>query len=145
MSTVADTLTSPTTTAGPIGRPGRISGWVLTGLLAAFCLFDAFGKLFPSTPVIEATEQMGFARDTLPVMGVLMLLCLVLFVLPRTTTLGAILMTGYFGGAVCAQLRVDAPLFSTLLFPVYFGIAVWVAAWLRSPAVRRLTADLAGR
>ena len=73
--------------------------------------------------VVEATQQMGFAASAVPIIGAVLLVCLVLYLVPRTAILGAVLLTGYLGGAVCAQLRIEAPVFSTMLFPVYFGIA----------------------
>jgi hypothetical protein len=75
------------------------------------------------------------------VIGSVLLVCLALYLIPRTAILGAVLLTGYLGGAVCAQLRIGAPLFSTMLFPVYFGIVVWVALYLRSAKLRQLVAD----
>ena len=83
---------------------------------------------------------MGFAASAVPIIGGVLLVCLVLYLVPRTAILGAVLLTGYLGGAVCAQLRIEAPLFSTMLFPVYFGIVVWVALYLRSPQLRELVA-----
>ena len=81
---------------------------------------------------------MGFPAWTVPVIGATLLVCLVLYLVPRTAVLGAVLLTGYLGGAVCAQLRIEAPLFSTLLFPVYIGVLVWLGLYLRSAALRAL-------
>jgi hypothetical protein len=72
----------------------------------------------------------------MPLIGVLELVCLGLYVVRRTSLIGAVLLTGYLGGALCAQLRIDAPLFSTLLFPVYVGAVVWAGLWLRDQRVR---------
>jgi hypothetical protein len=85
---------------------------------------------------------MGFAASAVPVIGTVLAVCLALYLVPRTAILGAVLLTGYLGGAVCAQLRIDAPLFSTMLFPVYFGTLVWVALYLRSPQLRRVVAEI---
>jgi hypothetical protein len=76
----------------------------------------------------------------MPLIGVLELVCLALYVLPRTSAVGAVLLTGYLGGAFCAQLRIEAPLFSTLLFPIYTGVLVWLGLYLRDQRVRDLVA-----
>ena len=90
--------------------------------------------------MVTATAQMGFSASTVPVIGSVLLICLALYLIPRTAVLGAVLLTGYLGGAVCAQLRIEAPLFSTTLFPVYVGIVVWVSLYLRSARMRELVA-----
>jgi hypothetical protein len=130
------------TPARPVSRAAARAGLVLTVLLALFLLFDAVTKLLRLPDVVQATEQMGFSASALPVIGSVLLVCLMLYLVPRTSILGAVLLTGYFGGAVCAQLRIEAPLFSTLLFPVYFGILVWAALYLRSAQVRQLVASI---
>lgn len=127
--------------ARPLPRAATRVGQALTVFLTLFFLFDALPKLLRLPFVVEATEQMGFAASAVPTIGAVLLVCLVLYLVPRTAILGAVLLTGYLGGAVCAQLRIEAPLFSTMLFPVYFGIVVWVALYLRDPRLRRLVAD----
>jgi hypothetical protein len=82
-------------------------------------------------------RTLGFDQGAAVGIGLLELACVALYLVPRTAVLGAVLLTGYLGGAVAAQLRIDAPLFSTLLFPVYVGVALWVALWLRDARVRR--------
>ena len=135
-------LSTPTTTARPISRAASRTGTVLTVLLTAFLLFDAVPKILQFPFVVQATEAMGFAASAVPVIGTVLLVCLALYLVPRTAILGAVLLTGYLGGAVCAQLRIEAPVFSTMLFPVYFGILVWVALYLRSPQLRRVVAEI---
>ena len=81
---------------------------------------------------------MGFTAATVPVIGGTLLVCLVLHLVPRTAVLGAVLLTGYLGGAVCAQLRIGAPLWTFLLVPVYTGVLVWLGLYLRSTALRTL-------
>jgi hypothetical protein len=130
------------TPARPVSRAASRTGLVLTVLITVFLLFDAVTKLMGVPDVLRATEQMGFGDSAVPVIGSVLLVCLALYLIPRTAILGAVLLTGYLGGAVCAQLRIDAPLFSTMLFPVYFGIVVWVALYLRSAKVRELVADI---
>jgi DoxX-like family len=124
--------------ASSVSRVARRTGLAVTGLVTLFLLFDSVTKLLRLPPVVEATVQMGFPGWTVPVIGGTLLACLVLYLVPRTAVLGAVLLTGYLGGAVCAQLRIDAPLFSTLLFPVYAGTLVWLGLYLRSAALRAL-------
>ena len=111
---------------------------MITALVVLFLLVDAVTKLLRVSAVVEATMQMGFPASTVPVIGGVLLACVVLYVVPRTAVLGAVLLTGYLGGAVCAQLRIEAPLLSTLLFPVYTGVLVWLGLYLRSAALRAL-------
>ena len=127
-----------TLVTAPVGRTARRAGYAITGLVTLFLMFDAVTKLLRLPVVVEATVQMGFPASTVPVIGATLLVSLVLHLVPRTAVLGAVLLTGYLGGAVCAQLRVEAPLFSTLLFPVYTGVLVWLGLYLRSAAVRAL-------
>jgi hypothetical protein len=135
-------LSAPTTAARPVSRAASRTGTVLTVLIALFLVFDAVPKILQLPFVVEATRQMGFAPSAVPVIGAVLAVCLALYLVPRTAILGAVLLTGYLGGAVCAQLRIDAPLFSTMLFPVYFGTLVWVALYLRSPQLRRVVAEI---
>jgi hypothetical protein len=114
------------------------TGQVLSVLVTAFLLFDAVIHILDIAPVRDGAVTLGFDPDLMPAIGVLELALLVLYVVRRTSVLGAVLLTGYLGGAFCAQLRIDAPLFSTLLFPVYTGVAVWAGLVLRDPRVRDL-------
>ncbi len=129
------------TPARPVSRAASRTGYVLTALLALFLLFDSVTKLLSVSDVVTATQQMGFTAAAVPVIGSVLLVCLVLYLIPRTSILGAVLLTGYLGGAVCAQLRIEAPLFSTMLFPVYVGVLVWVALYLHSSQLRALVAS----
>jgi hypothetical protein len=135
-------LSAPSTTARPVSRAASRTGTVLTVLLGLFLVVDAVPKLLQMPMVVEATQQMGFGASAVPIIGAVLLVCLALYLVPRTAILGAVLLTGYLGGAVCAQLRIEAPVFSTMLFPVYFGILVWVALYLRSPQLRRVVAEI---
>ena len=138
--------TTPTTATLPVqrgGRPaaprrGRRLGVVLTALTALFLLFDGVSHLARPQVVLDATAALGYTAGAAVVMGVVQLVCLALYLVPRTAVLGAVLLTGYLGGAVAAQLRIEAPLGSTLLFPVYVGVLVWLALWLRDDRVRGL-------
>ena len=134
----ATTLPTPTTATAPISRTASRTGMVLTVLLTLFLLFDCVTKLLQVPAVVAACAQMGFPAWSVPVIGAVLAVCLALYLVPRTSLFGAVLLTGYLGGAVCAQLRVEAPLFSTMLFPVYVGIAAWVALYLRSAQLRQI-------
>jgi hypothetical protein len=133
MTTFTAPVTASPTTAARIGR-------VVTVLVAAFLTFDAVIHILNIAPVVEGARTLGFDPDVMPLIGVLELVCLALYVLPRTSAVGAVLLTGYLGGAFCAQLRIEAPLFSTLLFPIYTGVLVWLGLYLRDQRVRDLVA-----
>ena len=130
------TLTAARTSTRP-GTTVRL-GQVLSTLVVAFLLLDAVIHVLNIAPVREGSVTLGFDPDVMPLIGVLELVCLGLYAVRRTSVLGAVLLTGYLGGAFCAQLRVEAPLFSTLLFPVYTGIVVWAGLYLRDQRVRDL-------
>jgi len=129
----ADTGISASSTAARVGQ-------VVTVLVTAFLTFDAVIHILNIEPVVEGARKLGFDPDVMPYIGVLELLCLVLYAVRRTSAMGAVLLTGYLGGAFCAQLRIDAPLWSTLLFPVYVGVLVWAGLYLREQRVRDLVA-----
>jgi hypothetical protein len=112
------------------------TGRVLTGLAVLFLLFDSTGKLLEVQPVIDGTRQLGYPRDIVFSLGVILLACLVVYLIPRTSVLGALLVTGYLGGAVAAQARVENPLFSHILFPTYVAIFIWGGLVLRDARLR---------
>lgn len=109
------------------------TGRVIAGLIVAFNLLDAAMKFAKPTQVAEAFVRTGWPLELSVPLGIILLACTVLYVIPRTAVLGAILLTGYFGGAVATNLRLENPLFSHTLFPVYFGLLAWGALWLRDP------------
>jgi hypothetical protein len=119
-------------------KPALWSGRILTGLLAAFFLLDAVAKFFKPAPVVEGTIKLGYSEGVILPLGIVLLTCTLLYLLPRTAVLGAILLTGYLGGAVATHVRVGDPLFSHTLFPIYFGIALWLSLYLRDPRLREL-------
>jgi hypothetical protein len=131
-------MTATTTTRPVTARSFPRTGWVITGLVSAFLLFDGVIHLTRITPVVQSFQDLGFPISAAAGIGVVELVCLALYLVPRTAVLGAVLLTGYLGGAVAAQVRVEAPLLSTLLFPVYTGIALWAGLYLRDAAVRAL-------
>ncbi|MGB9029320.1 MAG: DoxX family protein [Acidobacteriaceae bacterium] len=113
---------------------GRVwTGRVITGLIVAFNLLDAVMKFLKPPQVAEAFVRTGWPLELSVPLGVILLASTVLYVIPRTAVLGAVLLTGYFGGAVATNLRLENPLFSHTLFPVYFGLLAWGALWLRDP------------
>jgi hypothetical protein len=116
---------------------GRIwTGRIIGGLVTLFLLFDAAMKFVRPVPVIQAFARTGWPTELSLPLGVILLTCTVLYVIPRTTVLGAILLTGYLGGAVATNLRLENPLFSNTLFPVYFGVLIWVSELLLNPWLR---------
>lgn len=114
------------------------TGRVIGALIAAFMLLDAAMKFAKPAPVAAAFVRTGWPLELSVTLGVLLLLSTILYLVPRTAVLGAILLTGYLGGAVATNLRLENPLFSHTLFPVYFGILVWLALWLRDPRLGEL-------
>ena len=121
------------------GSRGRVwTGRVLSSLAVLFLLFDSTGKFFKPAPVVEGFARLGFPLSLSVAIGTILLACTVLYAIPRTSVLGAILLTGYLGGAVASQLRAGEPLLGYVLFPVYFGVLVWGGLWLRHDRVRHL-------
>ncbi|HEY2204837.1 MAG TPA: DoxX family protein [Pseudonocardia sp.] len=114
------------------------AGVVITTLVVLFLLFDSVTKLLQLEMVTVATRQLGFPDYAVLVMGVSLLVSLVLYLVPRTAIFGAILVTAYLGGAVCANLRADLPLFGYILSPVYVAVLMWAGFYLRSPRLREL-------
>lgn len=118
----------------------RRTGRILSGLAIAFLLFDAVGKLVPVRPVMEGMQQLGFnsTPELARGLGGLLLVCTLLYAVPRTAVLGAVLLTGFLGGTIAIHLRAGNPLFSHVLFGGYVGILLWAGLWLRSKIAWRL-------
>lgn len=117
---------------------GRLwSGRILGGLPALFLLVDAIMKLVKPAPVVEATVNLGYPESVIIGIGVVLLICTILYLLPKTAVLGAILLTGYLGGAVATHVRVGEGWFS-ILFPVIFGVLLWGGLWLRDERLQKL-------
>ena len=113
---------------------GRIwTGWGISGLMAAFMLLDALGKFAKPAQVVEAFARTGWPIELGAQLGAILLTCTVIYLIPQTSVLGAILLTGYLGGAVATNLRLGNPFLRHTLFPVYFGVLIWVGLWLREP------------
>jgi len=127
-----------TTTNGVSSKMSLWTGRILTGLAVLFMLFDSVTKLMKVDAVVKASAQMGFSGAALTAIGAILLVCVVVYIIPRTSILGAVLITGYLGGAVATNMRIGAPLLSNVLFPVYFGVLVWAGLYLREQRVRSL-------
>ena len=113
------------------------AGRIMSYLPALFLLFDAIAKLVKPAPVVEATVALGYPESVVVPLGITLLVCAVLYLIPKTAVLGAILLTGYLGGAVATHVRVGGSLF-TILFPVIFGILLWGGLYLRDERLRML-------
>lgn len=124
-----------------VSRKGLWTGRVLSGLGVLFMLFDGGAKVLDLIPPeVKAANSMGWPDHALFTIGVLSLICTALYLIPRTAVLGAVLLTGYFGGAIATHLRVDSPLFSHTLFPIYIAALFWVGLYLRDERARALIA-----
>ncbi len=126
------------TQAPPIRNAAVWTGRVLSGIVIVFLLFDGAIKLIPLDIVIETSQQLRIPAELARPLGVITLLCTILYAIPRTSVLGAILLTGYMGGAIYTHLRVGNPLFSHTLFGVYLALFIWGGLWLRDATVRAL-------
>ncbi|MBQ1500628.1 MAG: DoxX family protein [Sphingomonas sp.] len=115
-------------------------GWALSGLVILFLAMDAGGKLIAPAAMIAYSPPLGIPPDVglYRELGLILALGTILYAVPRTAVLGAILLTGYLGGAVAMHFRVGSPLFSHTLFGVYLGVIAWGGLWFRDPRVRAL-------
>lgn len=122
-------------------RTGQVLSWLVT----AFFLLDAAGKLVGAEPAIKATVELGWPASSVFHLGLLLLVGAVLYLVPRTTVLGAIYLTGYLGGAIASQYRVGSPLFSHVLFGAYVAAIMWTAIFLRFPSALALVTATTGK
>ena len=116
----------------------RLIEFMLCILVILFCLFDVFGKFTKPEMVVKGTMQFGYAESMIMPIGIILLICTILYAIPQTSLLGAVLLTGYLGFAVASNRRIEAPLFSNTLFPIHFAILAWVGLYLRSEKLRYL-------
>jgi hypothetical protein len=132
MSTIAETE--------PVSKPALWLGRVLSGLVILFLLLDGAIKLVPWPIVTETLDRMGYgsSESLARTLGVITVACTVLYAIPPTSILGAILLTGYLGGAMASHVRIGSPLFSHLLFGFYLGLMLWGGLWLRDGSLRAL-------
>lgn len=121
----------------PVSRGAYWAGWILTGLSGAFLLLDGIMKLLKPSFVVEGTVQIGYSESVIVPLGIVLTIAALLYLYPRTAVLGAILLTGYLGGAVATHVRAGHGAFE-ILFPVVFGVLVWLGLSLRDRRVRAL-------
>jgi len=146
-TTTAPAFTTPATPSrahgsDPATRPPSVRLWAgraLTGLPLLFLSFDGIVKFLNVPGVIEASEKIGYHRSTLPLLGAVELMAVLLISFRRTAPFGAVLVSAYLGGAVATHVRLGDPLFSHTLFPIYFALLIWGGLWLRDDRVRRLS------
>src|SRR6266536_499330 len=121
-----------------VSKKALWAGRIVSALPVLFLLMDGVMKLFKPAVVVDATLKVGYAESTIVPLGIVLLACTILYVVPQTSVLGAILLTGYLGGAVATHTRVGDPLFSHVLFPTYLGALIWLGLYLRDARVRAL-------
>jgi DoxX-like family len=122
----------------PVSKGRLWTGRIMSALPALFLLMDGVMKLAKPEFVVKATVQLGYPERVIFGLGIVVLVCVILYLIPRTAVLGAILLTGYLGGAVATHVRVGDPLFSHALFPVYVAILLWGGLYLREERLRAL-------
>ncbi|WGS19817.1 MULTISPECIES: DoxX family protein [unclassified Bradyrhizobium] len=123
-----------------VSKPARITGRIMSGLVIVFLLFDGAIKLVPWPVVTDTMDKMGFgASETLArSLGLITIVCTLLYSVPPTSILGAILLTGYLGGAVASHMRIGSPLFTHTLFGLYLGLVLWGGLYLRDSNLHAL-------
>jgi DoxX-like family len=132
-------MTTVTETA-PVSISARLLGRILSGLVIVFLLLDGAIKLVPWPVVTDTLDRMGYgSSETLArSLGIITIICTALYSIPPTSILGAILLTGYLGGAMASHVRIGSPLFTHVLFGFYLGLMVWGGLWLRDRNLRML-------
>ncbi len=131
-------MTSITYANVPLSRARQRAGAIMAGLAILFLLFDTVGKLLELPPVVDGSTRLGYPAGAVFAIGVIELVCLAAYAVPRTAVLGAVLLTGYLGGAVATHLRVGSPLLTHTLFPLYLGVLVWGGLLLREERLSAL-------
>jgi hypothetical protein len=126
--------------AATTSRKRLWAGRILGGVAVLFLLFDATMKLLRLPPAVQGTVELGYPESVILGIGLVQLACVVLYAIPRTAIVGAVLLTGYLGGAIATHVRVGNPIFSHVLFPIYVAALVWGALYLRDARVRGLLA-----
>ena len=128
-------VAAPSTSPRASSRSALWAGRVISALVVAFLAFDGITKAMMVEPVVKATTQLGYPEGFVFGIGVTLLVCTIIYTVPRTAFLGAILLTGYLGGAVATQVRVEDPWF---MFPAFIGVLVWIGLFLRDGRIRAL-------
>jgi hypothetical protein len=139
-SKAIDEATPTIVETSPVSKPALWLGRVLSGLVILFMLFDGAIKLVPWPIVTETMDRIGYgsSESLARTLGVITVACTVLYAIPPTSIVGAILLTGYLGGAMASHLRIGSPLFTHTLFGLYLGLMVWGGLWLRDRSLRTL-------
>jgi hypothetical protein len=138
MSTLAQTDFIRNTPTIPVSQKRLWVGRILSGIPVLMLLMDGVMKLFTPAPVVVAMTRLGYPPTLSLAIGIVLLICVITYMIPQTSVLGAILLTGYLGGAVATHLRVGDPLLSHVLFPIYVGILLWAGLFLREDRLRAL-------
>ena len=123
---------------GTVSRKALWAGRIVSALPVLLLLMDGVMKLVKPSFVVEANVKLGYQESVIIPLGVVLITCALLYAIPQTSVLGAILVTGYLGGAVATHVRVGDPLFSHILFPVYIGVIIWLGLYLRDGRLRAL-------
>ena len=121
-----------------VSKTSLWAGRIISALVVLFMVFDAVIKVLRLTPAVEGTLSLGYPVSVVFPLGIVVLVCVLLYVIPQSSVLGAILLTAYLGGAVATHLRVGNPLFSHVLFPTYVGVLAWLGLFLRDERLRDL-------
>jgi DoxX-like family len=124
--------------ATPVAKKRLVAGYLLTALVALFLSFDTVIKVLKLAPAIQGTTELGYPAGSVIWIGMIELACLTLYLAPPTSALGALLLTGYLGGAIATHVRVGSPLLSHTLFPIYVALMLWGGLYLREPRLRAL-------
>jgi hypothetical protein len=127
----------PNTQGVPISKRRLWAGRIVSVLPILFLLLDGIMKLFKPAFVVEATVKLGYPENVIVPIGIVLTVCTLLYAIPRTAILGAILLTGYLGGAVATHVRVSEGVFP-VIFPIIFGVLIWGGLWLRDDRVHAL-------
>lgn len=136
-SNQAAAMEQPSSGARPASMASVWTGRILSALTVLFMLFDAVMKIAKTAPVLDACARIGVPASQIVSIGVLLLISTTIYAIPRSAVLGAVLLTGYLGGAVAIQMRAGSPPFETV-FPVLFGIVMWAGVYLRECGLRRV-------
>jgi hypothetical protein len=139
-ATIATTIRT-----GAAGRARPWTGRTLSGLAILFLLFDTVLKVLRLPVALEGTGQLGYAHSAVFAIGLVELGCVLAYAIPRTSIVGAVLLTGYLGGAIATHVRVGSPLFSHTLFPIYVAALIWGGLYLRDSRLRALIGAASGR
>jgi hypothetical protein len=127
-----------TTQTAPVPKAKLWAGRIMSALAVLFLLFDSVIKVMKLAPAVEGTTELGYPESVVVGIGIIELVCLVVYLIPRTTVLGAVLLTGYFGGAIASHVRIGSPLFTHVLFPIYVAALIWGGLFLREGRLRAL-------